>query len=58
MSQDPIILMLKEKGISDDQIVFLLKVLNKVRGEMKKPDWGGAEACVKNVLEQSVQNLV
>ena len=57
MSQDPIIEMLKNKGLTDDQIVFLVKVLNKVRVEKKKPDWAGAEACVKSVLEQSVNSL-
>lgn len=57
MAEDPILEMLKQRGLTDSQIAFLIKVLNKVRSEMKKPDWEGAEASVKSVLEQEVKNL-
>jgi len=57
MSEDPIIEMLKRNNIADHQIVFLMKVLNKVRSERKKPDWEGAESTVRVVLEQEVKSL-
>lgn len=57
MPEDPIIEMLKRNNIADHQIVFLMKVLNKVRAERKKPDWDGAESTVRSVLEQEVKDL-
>lgn len=57
MAEDPILEMLKHRGLSDSQIAFLIKVLNKVRSEMKKPDWEGAESSVRSVLEQEIKNL-
>lgn len=57
MAEDPILEMLKLRGLTDSQIAFLIKVLNKVRSEMKKPDWEGAESSVRSVLEQEIKNL-
>lgn len=57
MSEDPIIEMLTQRGMTDLQIGFLVKVLKKVRDERKRPDWEGAEAAVKTVLEQEIENL-
>lgn len=57
MAEDPILEMLKQRGLTDAQIAFLIKILNKVRSEMKNPDWEGAESSVKSVLEQEIKNL-
>ena len=57
MSEDPILEMLKQRGLTDAQIAFLIKVLNKVRLEMKNPDWEGAESSVRSVLEQEIKKL-
>lgn len=58
MQDDPIIKMLKERNLTEAQIVFLLKVLNKIRGEMKSPDWSGPEASVKSVLDGEISQFI
>lgn len=57
MAEDSILDMLKRRGLTDSQIAFLIKILNKIRSEMKKPDWEGAESSVRSVLEQELKNL-
>ena len=54
MQEEPILAMLKEKGLTDIQISFLLKVLSKVRTERANPTWDGPATAVKSVLEQEV----
>lgn len=56
MQDDPIIAMLKENGLSDAQISFLVKVLARVRSERTSPGWDGPDTAVKSVLEQEVKH--
>ena len=51
MQDEPIIAMLKEQGLTDEQISFLVKVLSKVRAERANPEWDGPSSAVKSVLE-------
>ena len=51
MQDEPIIAMLREEGMTEDQITFLLKVLSRIRADRTNPKWDGAAAAVKSVLE-------
>ena len=55
---DPIISMLRERGLTEDQIDFLIKTLVKIRTDSKDPTWDGADASVKAVLAQKIDEMM
>lgn len=55
MSKDSIDAMLKNNGLTEEEIRFLGEVLRSVRSNKKSPDWSGPESSVKAALVEAVK---
>ncbi len=50
--KDELLSMLEERGLTEGEIRFLVKLLAKIKAERRNADWDGAEAAVRSVLDE------